>query len=975
MRIRNNRYRKSLGRYYEHFKKEWRVYALIAGVSFAIAMVLVSWIYQWLGNLNGSLERYHIINPFFILYFGIIKAGGFTFLLGLLITVAASYYKFYIDMVDYEYDPRGFPISPKGTYGTNRVMSAEERDAFLEKTTIDKTDKNVVYRDEDGSVYVIKNPKGLGPHKFVCGASGSWKTSSQFIPDIMQMIRRGESGICTDPKGELRSKTYKMAKKYNYIVREFNLINPLLSDGCDFMRLVESYGDARTFTEVIMMNTSGDAAHNEDFWAKGERAAICFGILYVHEADEYKGKRTFKNVFEFLKSDLDTLNAKADMLPEGSNAKNQWRIFQTTPDNSKGGVMTGVTTRLQILNDPAIAEITGRDEIDLTLPGSRPCLYYVIVSDQDSSNNVITSIFFSFLFIKLVKMADQRLDQSLPVAVNFLLDEMPNVCKIPEFPKKLSTIRSRNMKCTICAQDVGQMQSLFPGTLWANVISNCDTQIMLGCNDPEITGPFWSKAYGTMTIVVETEKDAGDRFAPININNERGISTGDGQREVFTVGEICNLENKYALVRFRGHNVIKGLKFSYFEHPMFEEIEEENYFQHKPMWWKDVANEAANCDNLKEYEWFENGIMELDALNQKLEEESKEQKRREADIAKKNKANRVANGAEPDQEEKKDWKVYLIRSKRRLSAFLSSLHGNIKEDSGAAGAQDEGLKRAFDLFAGQTGKEEASHDDAYLATEDEDEALHAKDESHDQPEDSEHSQDGEPNDPGSGEGNPVPEDVDMKDDTDEKHTESRQSEEEASQARLIKNIHRNFKPAEEPSEKTEEERPKKKRSFSDSAAEIVGRAAKESPKDAGDEKPEPRRPKTEKARPEPEKKPKPVKEELEEDPVTEADQDFESYHVNVPWAYENPLDDFEPDEDSYEPQIGEPDIPEPDFDVPRMDETEMAPVQPDPVLEETDQMVGIDTVDVVKTLKQSRQRQRERQEKIDRNTTNRTKGL
>ena len=43
--------------------------------------------------------------------------------------------------------------------------------------------------------------------------------TTEFIPDMMQTIRRGESMICTDPKGELRSKTYKMAKKHNYIVR------------------------------------------------------------------------------------------------------------------------------------------------------------------------------------------------------------------------------------------------------------------------------------------------------------------------------------------------------------------------------------------------------------------------------------------------------------------------------------------------------------------------------------------------------------------------------------------------------------------------------------------------------------------------------------------------------------------------------------------------------------------------------------
>lgn len=711
MRLKNNRYRKSYEQYMKHFKKEWRMYLLLTAASFVGALFFVAWTYQILGRMSNADHVFHVINPFFILYYGIIKAGGFTFLMGMLVSCAVCYRKFYLDMVDYEYDPRGFPISPRGTYGTSRIMGDEEKHSFLEKTTIDKTNKSVVYKDEkDGSVYVLKDPKSFGPHKFVCGASGSWKTSSMFIPDIMQIIRRGESAICTDPKGELRSKTYRMAQKHNYVVREFNLINPILSDGCDFMKLVESYGDARSFTEVIMMNTSGDAAHNEDFWAKGERAAICFGILYVKEADEYRGKRSFKNVFEFLKQDIGTLNAKADILPEGSNAKNQWAIFQTTPDNSKGGIMTGVATRLQILNDPAIANITGRDEIDITLPGFQPCIYYVIVSDQDTSNNVITSIFFSFLFIKLVKKADQSLGQQLPVTVNFELDEMPNVCKIPEFPKKLSTIRSRNMPCTICAQDIGQMQNLFPGTMWANVISNCDTQVMLGCNDSEITGPFWQKAFGTMTIIVETEKESRDRFKPVNVNNELGCSTGDGRREVFTVGEICGLENKYALIRFRGHNVIQGLKFSYFEHPMFAEIEEENYFTHKPLWWNEVAEEAEGCENLKEYEWFEQGIKELDALNDQLEEELKERKKLEEKIAEEKRAERIVNGGK-EEADKADIRARVLFIKRKVTAFQAILHGTSQLVQ-TTDRTDEDFENAWDAFT--TGNDEKADEDAHL---------------------------------------------------------------------------------------------------------------------------------------------------------------------------------------------------------------------------------------------------------------------
>lgn len=735
MVIHNNRYRINYTKYRDYFKKKWRLFAMIAGICLILSMFIVSWLMQWLVNLNGSGVGYHLLNPFHIIYYSIGRGALFTVILWIVTTYAVGYYKFYIDMVDFELDPRGeFYISPNGTYGTNRIMSDEEQNSFLTKTTVDQTDKNIMYKDDQGFVYVLTNPNSLGPHKFVCGASGSWKTSSVFIPDMMQTIRRGESMICTDPKGELRSKTYKMAKKHNYIVREFNLIQPILSDGCDFMKLVETYGDARTFTEIIMSNTSNETSHDEDFWAKGERAAICFGILYVKEADEYKGCRTFKNVFEFLKNDLETLNAKAEALEEGSDAKNQWKIFQTTPDNSKGGIMTGVATRLQILNDQAIANITSRDEIDITLPGKRPCIYYVLMSDQESTNNVIASIFFSFMFIKLAKMADQRFDQQLAVTVNFLLDEMPNIGKIPDFPKKLSTIRSRNMRCTICTQDVGQIKDMYPGNLWANVVSNCDTQYMLGCNDSEVTAPFWSNAYGTMTIVVNTERETTSRFKPITINNMRMENRGEGKREVYTIGEICSLDNKYALIRFRGHNVKNGLKFSYFEHPMYKEIEEENYFKHKPLWWNTVAAEAANAQNLKEYEWFAQGIKNIEEQNIQMQQEEEFVKKQEADkkAAEAHKIDRAVN----DHEDTKNAdiqtriKTVEILIKRWYTNVKAYLEGNVSGNSEEqiVDNSNSNFNRAIKNTLDQIGDYTDHHKDIDLEGVDDDTPIGAVDE-------------------------------------------------------------------------------------------------------------------------------------------------------------------------------------------------------------------------------------------------------
>lgn len=46
--------------------------------------------------------------------------------------------------------------------------------------------------------------------------------------NIKKRIKRGESMICTDPKGKLYKMVNKMAKRHNYTVRELKF-----SDGCE----------------------------------------------------------------------------------------------------------------------------------------------------------------------------------------------------------------------------------------------------------------------------------------------------------------------------------------------------------------------------------------------------------------------------------------------------------------------------------------------------------------------------------------------------------------------------------------------------------------------------------------------------------------------------------------------------------------------------------------------------------------------
>lgn len=84
-----------------------------------------------------------------------------------------------------------------------------------------------------------------------------------------------------------------------------------------------------------------------------------------------------------------------------------------------------------MLQSEAVRQITRRSDIDLSLPGKQKCAYFIILDDQNSSLEFLSSLFFVFLFIKLVRYADSMPEQRCKVPVNIILDEMNNHWRDP----------------------------------------------------------------------------------------------------------------------------------------------------------------------------------------------------------------------------------------------------------------------------------------------------------------------------------------------------------------------------------------------------------------------------------------------------------------------------------------------------------------------------------------------------------------
>ena len=86
--------------------------------------------------------------------------------------------------------------------------------------------------------------------------------------------------------------------------------------------------------------------------------------------------------------------------------------------------------------------------------------------------------------------------------VNLILDEFNNIGKLggaadgSDFARTLSVVRSRAIYVTLAVQSLGQLQNRYPNNLWAEIVGNCDLQVMLGCTD-DLTAEYSPPAAGT----------------------------------------------------------------------------------------------------------------------------------------------------------------------------------------------------------------------------------------------------------------------------------------------------------------------------------------------------------------------------------------------------------------------------------------------------------------------------------------------
>jgi len=328
-------------------------------------------------------------------------------------------------------------------------------------------------------------------------------------------------------------------------------------------------------------------------------------IHYVCNLKDDSGKllpieqRGLGDVYQLLANkSIQEINRTLAGLPPEHPAKGHHGLFLKARENLWGNIAIGLGNRLAIFQNKLVDTITRNHDVDLLLPGQKPCAYFVIISAQDSAYRFLSSLFFSLALPRLSDYARlQGKNGCLPVLVNFCLDEYCNIGYMDGIADALNSIRGFNMSCQVVVQSLSQWQEKYPGKEWENQLATFDQTLYMGAND-WTTADYISKKCGKVTIAVtNNQMPLMPLFSPVYTSTRPYSQTrSNTQRDLMLPDEILRLDRSKCIALFQGRKPALLYKLAPEELPGYSTLKSCRVVEYVPEWKRREDEKKTHAD-------------------------------------------------------------------------------------------------------------------------------------------------------------------------------------------------------------------------------------------------------------------------------------------------------------------------------------------------------------------------------------------
>lgn len=419
-------------------------------------------------------------------------------------------------------------------------------------------------------------------HSTVCGPTGSGKSSTVYIPNLIE--RTGISAIVTEATAgseepDLFHKTSGFRKTAGQKIYYFNP-DDLRSTRINPIEHLKTYDEASHVANLIIQNTSGKNSGGDKIWEDSERQLLKSLILFAMGEGG-----TLGDIRSWLREGPDKLGMLLMNSTYEVAQKEYWGFYKNSSEGFRFGVISGLMQRLNLWVSPKVVALTEKTDLDLNELPNELFTFYFAVPAQKTELKPLSALIFNFVL-------DLALQKKFRYPLNLFLDEFTNYGYIPGIAEKLTIIRHRNIPAMLGFQDYVQLRKVYGDDDATLLFSQPGTRFVFRPRD-NTTAKKVSDSLGMRTISERKVTSSG------NIN-EREFG-----RKLMSPDEIMALKRGHAIVFTPSTNpiLLKTFTWQNYEHatsydpPQFRKIEVDEKLKErcreastKPEWQDEVQD-------------------------------------------------------------------------------------------------------------------------------------------------------------------------------------------------------------------------------------------------------------------------------------------------------------------------------------------------------------------------------------------------
>lgn len=430
-------------------------------------------------------------------------------------------------------------------------------------------------------------------HTLVCGPTGSGKTWSVFIPNLI--LKPDTSMIVTEARAGAEEghlfkyssgyrkanghKVFHFDPEHSYSTR----VNPVDQASTPLL--------ATYIASLIMENTSLDSHAGDQIWETSEKFLLTALLLDANARKQHLG-----NIRWTLRRGPHGLGHSLLESPSRVARAEYISFINNSLEGFRAGVVAGLMQRLNLWIIPEIVALTEKSDFTQEELQNDLFTFYLSTPAERSQYTPLMSMVFNYIWSICLAQEERKHPLML------LLDEFINFGRIPNMAKKLTMIRHSHVGAVLGIQDYIQLDELYGDKRAKIIFGQPATRVFFKPNDFR-TAEEIAKLLG--------KKTAED----ISINSRCEIFTRRLERWLLTPQELLGLDEtsliarvpdlKYPLLinripmdSIRRQSEVEAPQFS--SHPVLEEhlgpLETEET-------WQKQANEQTRWWNgLKENE-------------------------------------------------------------------------------------------------------------------------------------------------------------------------------------------------------------------------------------------------------------------------------------------------------------------------------------------------------------------------------------